>query len=78
MNGEGRITVPAGSWDVLRLLLDLRMEVGYLMGAPLAVERFKIYDFLAECVGLVARVRSTEGELDSFFGQATEYKRLGF
>jgi hypothetical protein len=78
VNGAGRIQVPAGSWDVLRLLLDLRMEVGTLFGPPLAIERFKVYDFLAECVGLVARVRSTEGELDSFFDQATEYKRLGF
>lgn len=78
-NGRGRVTVPLGTFDALRLLLDLRMDVrNSLNPTPLATQRFKVYDFLSECVGLVARIRSDEGEVRTFFTEATEYRRLGF
>ena len=77
-DGEGALTVPAGTFDVLRLSLSLTMEVRNAVGVPVHVERYRVIDFLAECLGLVARLRSTEGEMDPFFGVATEYKRLGF
>jgi hypothetical protein len=83
VNGEGQVKVPAGSFRALRLLLDLTMEARNLWGVPYEIpnlaqtQHYKVYDFLAECVGLVARVRSTEGELATFFDQATEYKRMG-
>lgn len=84
VNGRGQVTVPAGTFPAFRLLLDLTMEARNLWGIPYEIpglaetKRVKVYDFLAECVGLVARVRSTDGELATFFDQATEYKRLGF
>jgi len=84
VNGRGQLTVPAGTFPVLRLLLDLTMEARNAWGVPYEIPglaettHVKVYDFLAECVGLVARVRSTEGELATFFNDATEYKRLGF
>ena len=84
VNGRGRVTVPAGSFPVLRLLLDLTMEARNAWGVPYQIPglaettHVKVYDFLAECIGLVARVRSTDGELATFFNDATEYKRLGF
>jgi hypothetical protein len=78
VDGEGALTVPAGTFEVLRLSLDLTMEIRNALGVPFYTERYKVIDFLAECLGLVARLRSTEGEMDPFFGVATEYKRLGF
>ncbi|MBM4395185.1 MAG: hypothetical protein FJ087_05800 [Deltaproteobacteria bacterium] len=79
VNGDGRVTVPAGTFRALRVLLDLRMEArNSLNPVPVATQHRKVYDFVADCVGLVARVRSQDAEMKTFFSTATEYRRLGF
>jgi hypothetical protein len=79
VSGAGDAKVPAGTFRALRVRTDLRMEVrNSLNPIPLAVQRFRVYDFVTDCLGLVARVRSREGETATWFDQATEYRRLGF
>jgi hypothetical protein len=36
------------------------------------------YLWLTECYGEVARITSTDGEVDPNFTQAAEFRRLGF
>lgn len=75
---EGRVVVPAGQFDVLRVAVDVTMEVrNSLMVVPVAQVRRKIVMFVAECAGVVARLRSAEGETAHEFELADEYKRLG-
>ena len=73
----GRMAVPAGEFDVLRVTLAFAARAEN-MGFPVGVERRTTYLYVAECVGLVARVRSEADELDPGFRRATEYRRLGF
>ena len=73
----GAMSVPAGDFLVLRVALDFTARAENL-GIPVAAERRTTYLWVAECVGLVARVRSVADELDPGFRRATEYRRLGF
>lgn len=76
---KGSVKVPAGSYPVQRVYLDLEMAVhNSLMPTPVAQKRVRIALFVAECAGTVALVRSLEGETQKEFQWASEYKRLGF
>ncbi len=76
---KGTVKVPAGSFPVQRVYLDLEMAVhNSLMLVPVAQKRVRIALFVAECAGTVALVRSLEGETQKEFQWASEYKRLGF
>ncbi len=74
----GVAQVPLGGFDVLRLRLDQVVEATNSISGPFATETMISYFYLAECTGLVARIRSTEGETDPDFERASEYLRLGF
>ncbi len=76
---KGYLTVPAGEFPVWRVLVDVTMEVrNSLSLVPVYASHRKIALFMAECTGLVARLRSQEDELSDFFTSATEYRRLGY
>jgi hypothetical protein len=78
VDAHGRLAVPLGDFDVLRLRLDQRMEAVNSISGVFGSEAFIAYFYVAECAGLVARVRSVEGEREADFTEASEYLRLGF
>jgi hypothetical protein len=67
---RGTTKVPLGDFDTLRLRVDYRQTYGFYVTTRIT------YIHLAECYGAVARVRSTDGETDGDFTEATEYRRL--
>jgi hypothetical protein len=74
----GFVALPAGEFPVWRVSVLLTMEVrNSLNPVPVATVRRVILLFLAECVGLVARVASRDGETATDFTFATEFRRLG-
>lgn len=74
----GKLKSVSGEFDVWRLSVDLTMTVYNSMAlTPVATQHYKLLLFLTECTGLVARVRSQEGELKTDFTQATEFRRWG-
>jgi hypothetical protein len=74
----GALEAPLGGFEVLRLRADQRMEAINSLYGSFAEERLITYFYVAECTGLVARVRSTPDEDEPDFTQASEYLRLGF
>jgi len=74
----GTLEAPLGSFEVLRLRADQRMEAVNSLYGTFAEETQLSYFYVAECTGLVARIRSTGDERDPDFDQAGEYLRLGF
>ncbi len=75
---KGLVKTVSGEFPVLRLTVDITMKVlNSLMPNPVAVQRFKLNLYMTECTGLVARIRSEEGELETDFTGATEYRRWG-
>ena len=74
----GSLEVPMGSFQVLRMRVDQRMEAINSTYGSFAEENLISYFWVAECTGLIARVRSTPDEGDPDFTQASEYLRLGF
>ena len=75
---RGDVTVPLGDFDVLRLRSNQLMEAVNSLTGTFASEKMIAYFYIAECTGLVARVRSTDGETNPDFDEAAEYLRLGF
>ncbi len=73
----GSLEAPLGGFDALRVRGDQRMEAVNSLYGGFAEESMITYFYVAECAGLVARVRSTEGERDPDFDRASEYLRLG-
>jgi hypothetical protein len=67
---RGTTKVPLGQFDTLRLRFDYRQTYGLYVTTRIS------YIHLAECYGAVARIRSTDGETDGDFTEATEYRRL--
>lgn len=57
--------------------LRVRVEVTQHFPAGPGTRRIQ-YLWLTECYGEVARITSQDGEVDPSFGQAVEYRRLGF
>lgn len=74
----GALEAPLGGFEVLRVRADQRMEAINSIYGSFAEESLITYFYVAECTGLVARVRSTADEDDPDFAQASEYLRLGF
>jgi hypothetical protein len=70
VDDSGKAKTPAATFDVLRLRVDYQQTYGF------AVTTHISYLFLAECYGVVTRVRSTTGETNASFTQASEYRRL--
>ncbi len=74
----GTMEAPIGGFDVLRVVSTQRMEAVNSIYGSFADEGLFTYFYVAECTGLVARVRSTPDERDPDFADASEYLRLGF
>lgn len=74
----GSMEAPMGGFEVLRVRGDQTMEAINDIYGSFAEESMISYFYVAECTGLVARIRSTVGESDPDFSQASEYLRLGF
>lgn len=72
VDASGVVVVPAGRFTVLRVRSELTQVSGMVRTHRIA------YSFMAECWGRVAQVVSREGERDSEFSLATEYRRLTF
>ena len=76
---KGTLAAPMGNFEVLRLYMDMTMAVSNsMMAVPVFSQRSKIVLFVAECVGMVVRVKSKADETAIEFDEAVEYKRLGF
>ena len=76
---RGRVEVPAGGFDAWRVVVDVTMVVrNSIAPLPVASVHRKVVLFMAECSGLVARLRSVEGEVNDDFAAATEYRRFGW
>ena len=72
VDAVGVLRVPAGEFDVTRVRVDLSQTVPFTI---FGMENIT-YTFLAECYGVIARVRSTDGEENAEFTEAAEYRRL--
>lgn len=75
---QGEAHVPLGTFDVLRLALNQEMAAINDPYGEVSNTTQKAYFFVTECTGLVARIRSEDGERSDDFRKATEYLRLGF
>jgi hypothetical protein len=73
----GELRVPAGTFRALRIAAEVEARAENL-GVPAVTERHRVYYFLAECSGLVARVASPSGDARPESPTAAEYRRLGF
>jgi hypothetical protein len=67
---RGNAKIPAGTFDTLRL------RMGYTQTYGLLVTTRITYLHIAECYGMVARIRSQDNETQDPFDQAAEYRRL--
>ncbi len=76
--GAGRVMLPIGDLDVVRLQVIHRQEAYNSIAGLFAADSFRATLFVSECLGVVARVRSTTDEVDPEFQDATELLRLGF
>jgi hypothetical protein len=72
VDAVGVLRVPAGEFDVTRVRVDLSQTVPFTI---FGMENIT-YTFLSECYGVIARVRSTDGEESAEFTEAAEYRRL--
>ena len=70
VDARGMTRVPVGTFDSLRLRIDYKQSYGLLTTTRIQ------YLHLAECFGLVARLRSKDNEQIAEFAQATEYRRM--
>jgi hypothetical protein len=61
----------------IRQALRVRVESTQMFPAGPGTRRIQ-YLWLTECYGEVARITSTDGEVDPNFTQAAEFRRLGF
>lgn len=73
----GDAHLPAATVPVLRLRLQLRSEARNSIAGLFAADLSHARLYVAECLGVVARVRSLTDELDPDFSQATELLRFG-
>jgi hypothetical protein len=72
VDASGVLRVPAGEFQVTRIRVDLSQSVPFTIFGMDNIS----YTFLAECYGVIARVRSTDGEENPDFTEAAEYRRL--
>ncbi len=73
-----RVQLPIGELPALRLQLKLRTLAYNSLAGLFASESQRVDFYVAECAGVVARVRSLPDETDGDFTEATEILRLGF
>lgn len=78
VDGAGVIELPVGDLDVLRLRVEHRQEAHNSVAGLVAADSSRATLFVAECLGVVARLRSLGDEVDSDFDEAVEVLRLGF
>ncbi|MFH1438191.1 MAG: hypothetical protein ABIJ56_20950 [Pseudomonadota bacterium] len=72
VDATGIVHVPAGEFNVTRIRIDLDQSVPFTIFGMSNIG----YTFIAECYGVIARIRSTDGEEEPNFTQAAEYRRL--
>lgn len=70
VDGRGDVVTPFGTFDALRVRVDLTRTVGA------AVATLKTFAFTSECFGTVATIQSQYGELGDEFTDVAEIKRL--
>jgi len=78
VDGAGVARLPAGDLDVLRVRIEHRQEAYNSIAGLFAADSSRATLFVAECLGVVARLRSQPDEVDADFVDATEVLRLGF
>jgi hypothetical protein len=70
VDDTGSAKTQAATFSTLRLRVDFEQDYG------LSITKQIVYLFLAECYGVVTRVRSQNGETSADFTQASEYRRM--
>jgi hypothetical protein len=70
VDARGEVSVPYGTFPVLRVRVEITRTVG------LVVTRLRSFSFVAECFGNVAKVDSRDNEPGQEFSQAAEIWRL--
>jgi hypothetical protein len=70
VDAHGKLATPYGTFPVLRIRVLLERQVGYIKTV------IRSFIFAAECYGMVATVRSGEGEAKAEFTKAAEVRRL--
>lgn len=78
VDGAGVIQLPVGDLEVLRLRVEHRQEAHNSVAGLVAADSSRATLFVAECLGVVARLRSVGDEAQPDFDEAMEVLRLGF
>lgn len=78
VDGAGVVRLPVGDVDVLRVRIEHRQEAYNSIAGLFAADSSRATMFVAECVGVVARLRSLPDEVAPDFDEASEVLRLGF
>lgn len=78
VDGEGALGLPIGDLDVLRVRVEHRQEAHNSVAGLVAADSSRATLYVAECLGVVARLRSLPDEVEPDFTEATEVLRLGF
>lgn len=75
--GAGEVVVPLGTLPALRVRTQVAAEAHNSAAGLIASDLQRVDLYLAECLGLVGRVRSTVDEPDADWIASTEILRLG-
>ncbi len=70
VDAAGELVTPLGTFDVLRVRIDLTRTVGFY------VTTVRTYAFITECYGNVASIASKDNEKDVEFTHAVEVRRI--
>ena len=78
VDGAGVVRLPVGDIDVLQVRIEHRQEAYNSIAGLFAADSSLATMYVAECVGVVARLRSLPDEVAPDFDVANEVLRLGF
>ncbi len=78
VDGVGALSLPIGQLDALRVRVEHRQEAHNSVAGLVAADSSRAILYVAECLGVVARLRSLPDEAEPDFTEATEVLRLGF
>jgi len=78
VDGSGRVMLPFGGVEVLRVRVVHRQEAYNSIAGLFAADSSRATMFVSECLGVVARLRSQPDEVEPDFEEASESLRLGF
>ncbi len=78
VEGSGTVRLPFGDLPALRVRVAHRQEAYNSIAGLFAADASRMTLFVSECLGMVARLRSTPDEIDPDFTEASEVMRLGF